>query len=210
MPEDTAAVAAPTAVLGFTVRTLAWLPVAFATWYFAAPLLLAPVVLIVRAVAELGFGDIVRSVEQAAATVTFVTTLRPGNAQASGALTVDVSLLLYSFGLPLLAALILAARERAWKRHLAVGYAALQPLIAWGVLADFLKNIAITTGPAVASQTGFSEWQREAIAFAFQFGSLILPTVAPAVLWVAMHGRFLTALRRRPTAQASAAQHSDR
>ncbi len=151
-------------------------------------------------VAQIGFGDIVRSIEQAAAVVTFVTTLRPGAAQASGALTVDVNLLLYSFGLPLFAALMLAAREPAWKRHLAVGYAALQPLIAWGVLADFLKNVAITAGPAVASQTGFSAWQRETIAFAFQFGSLILPAVAPAVLWVAMHGGFLSALRERPRA----------
>jgi hypothetical protein len=38
---------------------------------------------------------------------------------------------------------------------------------------------------------------REAIAFAFQFGSLILPAVAPAVLWVALHGRFVGALRHR-------------
>ena len=71
-------------------------------------------------------------------------------------------------------------------------------LVAWGALADFLKDVAITAGPAIAAQTGFSAWQREAIAFAFQFGSLILPAVAPAVLWVALHGRFLSALRERP------------
>ena len=191
-------------VLGFAVRTLAWLPLAFFVWYFAAPLLLAPAVLIVQGVARVGFHDLIRSVEQSGAVVTFVTALRPGDATMKGLLTVDVSLLLYSFGLPMLAALTIAARERAWKRHLAVGYAAMQPFVAWGTLADFLKNVAITAGPAVASQTGFAQWQREAIAFAFQFGSLILPAVAPAVLWVAMHGRFLAALRRqspRPAAQ---------
>lgn len=201
MPDDTAAASRrPAPVARFVLRTLGWLPVAFAVWYFAAPLLLAPSVLIVQVLVRLGFADVVRSVEQAAAIVTFVTTLRPGNAQASGTLTVDVNLLLYSFGLPLFAALTIAARERAWKRHLAIGYVALQPLVAWGTLADFLKNIAITAGPAVAVQTGYSGWQRETIAFAFQFGSLILPAVAPAVLWVAMHGRFLSALRERPEA----------
>ncbi|HEX6137868.1 MAG TPA: exosortase H-associated membrane protein [Casimicrobiaceae bacterium] len=194
MPAETAA--KPLTVPGFVVRTLGWLPLAFAAWYFAAPLLLAPAVLLVRAIARLAFGDIVRSVEQASATATFVTTLRPAGAAPTGVLTVDVNLLLYSFGLPMLAALTLAARERAWKRHLAVGYVAMQPFIAWGTVADFLKNVAITAGPAVASQTGFVAWQREAIAFAYQFGSLILPAVAPAVLWVAMHGRFLAALRR--------------
>jgi hypothetical protein len=128
--------------------------------------------------------------------VTFVTTLKP--AGTSGAVvTVDVNLLLYSFGLPLLAALTIAAHEPAWKRHLAIGYAVLLPCIAWCVLADFLKNVAIGAGPAVSAQTGFTAWQREAIAFAFQLGSLILPAVAPAVLWVAMHGRFLSSLRHR-------------
>ena len=182
----------------FVLRTLGWLPILFAIWYFAAPLLLAPALLIVRALARAGLPDIVGAIEQSGTIATFVTTLRAGGTSQNGVITVDVNLLLYSFGLPLFAALTLAARERAWRRHLCIGYAALQPFIAWGVLSDFLKNIAITAGPAVASQTGFAGWQREAIAFAFQFGSLILPAVAPAVLWVALHGRFLAALRRRP------------
>jgi hypothetical protein len=33
-----------------------------------------------------------------------------------------------------------------------------------------------------------------------------MPAVTPAVLWVALHGRFLSGLRRRPAAQASAVQ----
>ena len=188
----------------FVLRTLGWLPLAFVVWYFAAPLLLAPAVLIARAIVRVGLPDIVRTIEQSGAIATFVTTLRPGGTALNGVVTVDVNLLLYSFGLPLFAALTLAARERAWKRHLGVGYVALQPFIAWGVLADFLKNVAITAGPAVASQTGFAGWQREAIAFAFQFGSLILPAVAPIVLWLALHGQFLAALRRRPLSRASA------
>lgn len=181
----------------FVLLTLGWLPVAFIVWYLAAPLLLAPSVLVVRAIAWVSLSDIVRTTEQSSALATFVTTLRPGGTSLHGVVTVDVNLLLYSFGLPLFAALTLAARESRWKRHLCVGYVALQPVIAWGVLADFLKNIAITAGPVVASQTGFAGWQLEAIAFAYQFGSLILPAVAPAVLWVALHGRFLAALDRR-------------
>jgi hypothetical protein len=181
----------------FALRTLGFLPLAFAAWYFAAPLLLWPALQLVRALAYFAFGDIVRAVEQSGALATFVTALHAPGAAAAGIITVDVNLLLYSFGLPLFVALTLAARERRWKRHLVAGYAALQPIVAWGVLADFLKNVAITAGPAVASQTGFAAWQREAIAFAFQLGSLILPAVVPAVLWVAMHGRFISALRRQ-------------
>ena len=63
------------------------------------------------------------------------------------------------------------------------------------IVADFLKDVAIVSGPLIASQTGFSAAQREAIAFAYQFGTLILPTVVPAVLWVLLHRQFLEKLR---------------
>jgi len=180
----------------FILAVLAWLPAAFAVWYFAAPILLWPAALLSDWVARLGFPDLVRAVEQTGASVAFLTTLKPGQAVAGGIVTVDVNMLLYSFGLPLFAALTLAAREPRRFRTLAIGCAVLLPAVVWGVVADFLKNVAITAPPQVASQTGFVSWQREAIALAFQFGSLILPAVAPAIVWVLMHRGFLEQMRR--------------
>ena len=124
--------------------------------------------------------------------------MKPGSASArAGEIAVAVDLLLYSFGLPLYAALVLAAKEPGWPRRLVVGYAVLMPFVAGGALADFLKNVAITMGPQIASQTGFVAWQREAIAFSYQFGALILPTVVPVVTWVLTHRAFLERLRPR-------------
>jgi hypothetical protein len=180
----------------FVLVVLAWLPVTFAVWYFAAPLILWPAAMLAELVARTGFADIVRGVEQSGATLTFATALKPGQAIAGGAISVDVNMLLYAFGLPLFAALTLAAREPKRIKWLVVGYACLLPAIVWGVVADFLKNVAITAPAQVVSQTGFSAWQRETIAFAFQFGSLILPAVAPAVVWVLTHRSFLESIRR--------------
>ena len=180
----------------FVLVVLAWLPLTFAVWYFAAPIILWPAAMLVELVAQTGFADIVRAVEQNGATLTFTTALRPGQAIAGGIVSVDVNMLLYAFGLPLFAALTLAAHEPKRIKWLCVGYACLLPAIAWSVLADFLKNISITAPPQIASQTGFTAWQREAIAFAFQFGSLILPAVAPAVAWVLTHRSFLESIRR--------------
>jgi hypothetical protein len=188
----------PPRLSAFILAVLAWLPLMFAIWYFAAPLLLWPAVLAMQGICATALAHLVRAVEQVGSNVTFTTVLRPGTGLAGGFVTVDVNLLLYSFGLPLLAALIVAARDTTWKRHLVIGYLVLMPFIAWGGLADFLANIAITAGPAVASQTGFSTAQREMIAFAFQFGSLILPAIVPAVMWVLMHRRFLERLRMAP------------
>jgi hypothetical protein len=195
------AAAAPNATkrpLGrFVLRVIAWLPAAFVIWYFAAPALTWPAAALVELVARAGFGDLVSGVSQSGATLTFATALRPGEAGAkAGQITVGVNMLLYAYGLPLYAALVLAAREPHPARRLAIGYAALIPFVAWGVLADFLKNVAISAGPLVVSQTGFVAWQREVIVFAYQMGSLILPTVAPAVAWVVTHQAFLERLRR--------------
>jgi hypothetical protein len=180
----------------FVIKVFAWLPAAFLVWYFAAPVLLWPAAIVVELVARAGFADLVHGIEQAGATLTFATSLKPGTSSAhSGQITVDVDMLLYAFGLPLYVALVLAAREPGWPLRLCVGYAALVPSVAWGVLADFLKNVAITADPLVASQAGFVAWQREMIAFAFQLGSLILPTVVPAVTWVLTHRAFLERLK---------------
>jgi hypothetical protein len=189
-------------VARFVVRALAWLPPAFAVWYFTAPVLLWPVLLLVELVARIGFSDLVQSIDQSGTVYTFATSLKPGQAVGqSGNITVDVNPLLYSFGLPLYAALVVAAHEPGWWRKLAIGYVVIVPFVGWGVFADFLKNVAITSGTLVASQTGFSAWQREAIVFAFQMGSLILPTVVPAIVWVLTHRALLERLRGR-TVQA--------
>jgi len=184
-------------IFRFVCITVAWLPLAFAVWYVLAPVILFPAEAIVRGVAAAFFGGLVTSVESHGGLLSFVTTLRPGEARAGGVLTVDVNMLLYAFGLPLFVALTLAARQRPLWRPLVAGYLAMMPFVAWGVLADFLKNVAITASPLVVSQANFTPLARDVIVFAFQMGSLILPAVVPAVAWVLTHRAFLTRLRSR-------------
>jgi len=178
----------------FVVRVVAWLPLTFAVWYLAAPLLAWPVALLAELVTRSAF-DWVKGVEQTGPLITFITSLKPAEAAnpagVKAVLSVESNVLLFSFGLPMLAALILAAREPHRVRMLLIGYVVLLPFQTFSVVADFLKNAAILAGPAVASQTNFSAWQREVIAFCYQFGTLILPTVAPAIVWGLMHRRFL-------------------
>ncbi len=189
-------------LLRFVLVTLAWLPVTFAAWYVLAPAILLPAELIVRGAAAMFLPDLVRGIEAQGGVLSFVTSLRPGEARAGGEITVDVNMLLYAFGLPLFVALALAARQRLLWRTLLVGYVVLMPFVAWGVIADFLKSVAITAPPLVASQAGFGPRARDMIAFAYQFGSLILPAVVPAVVWVLTHRSFLERLRASLPARA--------
>jgi hypothetical protein len=183
----------------FVVIVLAWLPVCFAVWYFTAPLLALPMQWLALAVAKLGFSDIITDVEKSGSVFSFVTNLRPASATTftagKSAVVVESKSLIYTYGLPLFAALTLAAtglRDGArLAKQLAIGYVVLLPFQTWGIFADALKQLAITMGPAIASQTGFSPLQREVIAFAYQFGTLILPTVIPAIVWVLTQRPFL-------------------
>jgi hypothetical protein len=162
-------------------------------WYLAGPVLAWPIALLTRVVTRLAFADLVGVVEQHGHVLTIVSTLKTTLATASnaGVISVDVDVLLYSFGLPMLAALILAARQPHTMRRLILAYFVLAPFVTWGLVAEFLKHLVFDTSVTVAAQAGFSPLQREVIAFAYQFGSLILPTVAPAVFWVLTHRRFL-------------------
>ena len=173
----------------FILRVAAWLPLAFLVWYLAGPVLAWPIGLLTEGIVRIGFRDLVREVEQHGHLLTIVSTLKPMLAtteqSANGVLS------------PMLAALVLAARQPHPLRKLLLGYAVLAPLVACGLVAEFLKRLTFDTAPAVAAQTGFGPLQREAIAFAYQFGSLILPTVAPAVFWVLTHRRFIEGFRAR-------------
>ena len=183
----------------FIVTVLAWLPVAFALWYFTAPLLTLPMHWLSLAVAKLAFGDLIVDVEKNGTVFAFVTNLRPASATTFSAsqatVVVDSKALIYTYGLPLFAALALAGTGfrdgTRLAKVLGIGYLSLLPFQTWGIVADALKQVAITMGPGIASQTGFSSFQREVIAFAYQFGTLILPTVIPAVVWVLTHRPFL-------------------
>jgi hypothetical protein len=184
----------------FVLRVIAWLPLTFAVWYLAAPLLVWPVALLAELFTSSTF-DWVKSVEQMGPLITFVTSLKPAEganpAGVKAVVSVESNVLLFSFGLPMLAALILAAREPHRVRMLLIGFVVLLPFQTFSVVADFLKNVAILAPLAVSSQTGINAFQREVIAFCYQFGTLILPTVAPAVVWVLMHRRFLEKLSGR-------------
>jgi len=184
----------------FVLRVIAWLPLTFAVWYLAAPLLVWPVALLAELFTRSTF-DWVKSVEQIGPLITFVTSLKPvegaNPAGVKAVVSVESNVLLFSFGLPMLAALILAAREPHRVRMLLIGFVVLLPFQTFSVVADFLKNVAILAPPAVSSQTGINAFQREVIAFCYQFGTLILPTVAPAIVWVLMHRRFLEKLSGR-------------
>ena len=169
----------------FFLRTFLWLPPCFAAWYFSAPYHAAVAGRLARLLVDLIKPGVVSALEQPAIDLVFVTTLevRPSPAQTA-LLLPEVNPLLYTYGLALFLALMLAARAGVWK--ILLGVALLMPFQSWGIAFDFLAQVSLRLGPDVAAQVGLSGWRREAIALGYQVGTLILPSLVPVVLWAAL------------------------
>lgn len=176
-------------IYAFLLRILLWLPVCFVVWYLAAAVLIAPLRFLASMVFSLVMPDVVTAVEQGGNLLTFVTGLVPVGAATDGkaVLLIEINPLMYSFGLPLFIALQLATKGEHWGWKALIGYLALLPFQTWSVCLDVIKQVAITLGPDIAAQAGAQEWPREAIVLGYQFGTLILPTVVPFMLWLWMN-----------------------
>lgn len=188
----------------FLLKVLLWLPVAFAVWYYAAAVLVLPVTELARAVMLPLFPEAIDAIEQRGHLLEVVTWVQPA-ADAGieipegkqAVLSFGVNPLIYGYSLPLFAALVLAAPGtdgQKWLR-MGVGLLVLIPVQTWGVCFDMVKTMAFGLGPTPAIQ--LAETEREFVALGYQFGYLILPSVAPVVLWIALHQGFLRDLAPR-------------
>jgi hypothetical protein len=175
-------------VFAFLGRTLLAFPVALALWYLASPWLDALAANVARPAIAVMSGGTVAPPAMRERTY-FKIRLQAPYAGARTAPPVeaeaDVNVSLYTFGIALFAALSAAAAFSRRALPVAVGLAVLALLPAWGVAFDVMKQLATTR--ELAPYLGFSEATRAAIALAFQVGSLLMPTLAPVALWVALN-----------------------
>jgi len=181
-----------TPVATFALRALLWLPPSFALWYLLAPW---------HASIAGGFAHVwlavlapglLTTVERTGTTLAFLTTLRVPVAGQEGFLVAEAGALIYTYGLGLFLALMMAARA-PWRRILA-GAALLLPFQGWGLALDLLVQVAVGMGPDIAVQAGLAGWQREAIALGYQVGSVILPSLAPVIAWAVLCRSFIEGL----------------
>lgn len=197
---------------GFLLRAIGWLLVCTPLWYAVSKFAAMPVMWLCTLASDTVMPGWTRGVEQEGTTLTLLTSLRvmgmPGTPAGSIAvLSPTADFLIYGYGLPLLCALLLAARARHPLRKMLIGALALLPFQAWGVCFAWLKQIALTYG----AQAGFPPVSQGLVAWAYQFGVLVLPTLAPVALWIALDRRFLStmvieaALENAPPQQVSPA-----
>ena len=107
-----------------------------------------------------------------------------------------VNALKYGYCIPLFTALLLATPGLWWRKMKIwfMGMLILQLAQAWGVSFEVLKILLFDQGPEVPGMLGYGFLSLNGVGLAYQFGFLILPAVAPVVIWMAFHTDYLPGL----------------
>ena len=167
--------------------TLLWMPVAKWTAY--------PVASLTHIVLEAGAPYWVRSVQKAPGHIeveTRISVALANPALGRAELVAEADPAHYAYGLPLFAALLLAARSRQVFKKLFLGYVLLLLPQTFSLVLEILRQIMVAGGSPGALH--IAQWQMEAIALGYQVGSLLLPTLAPVVLWLWLERPFFAAV----------------
>lgn len=177
-----------------------WLPMCFFLWFFLASPLVFPVSSLAGWIMTGLFPDLIAGVTQFGYTIKVQTTLMPMHLAISRegipVLILQINPMIYGYGLPLLAGLVMATPLKARQRVLQIGtgYLLLIPVQVWGVCWEILKIIGFRLGEQGVDAIHSAGLSLEAVALAYQFGYLILPAVTPLVIWILWNRRFLEAL----------------
>lgn len=179
--------ARPGTLGGFFGLAVAWLVVLTALWVPVSKWTSYPAALLGGMVLDAGSTDWVRAVHAAPGRLEAETGIRvPVESQGRrgmGEIVAETDPALHAYGLPLFIALLLASRSKRLGRRALAGYVVLLVPQAFSLTLDLLRQMAVAV-PGGAAQLGVAPWRLEAIALGYQLGTLLLPTLAPVVLWL--------------------------
>ena len=201
----------------FFVAALLWLPLAFFLWFWFAGPLVWPVIQLAKLVLLKTWPSLFTAISQGADLLDaqgrvlghpdYLMQISSGvlvNAAPAGApaqfgfLEPVVNPMIYGYGLPLFAGLVLATPLARARRALQIAGGAVAIWLAqtFGVVAESLKSVGIDAGAAGAEAMRRAGVPLDAIALSYQFGYLILPALVPAVLWIVCNRPFIESLVR--------------
>ena len=104
--------------------------------------------------------------------------------------TIDVNPARYAYGLPIFLALLLAARGPRRLMRGVVGYLVLLPAQAFSLSMYALMQLVLAA-QVNARLLRIDPWQLELLVYGYQVGSLVVPTLAPILVWLWLDRQFV-------------------
>ncbi|MBK1720410.1 exosortase H-associated membrane protein [Thiocystis violacea] len=184
----------------FIASVFLWLPPCFGVWYFSSILTVLPLAWLLDAMMTGLFPDLIRAIEPHGNTVLAV--IKPALSAIRTCPAVDADLVFevnpqqYAYSLPLYTALVLATPCHEWAKagYWMIGILLLFLVQAFGVAAEVTKILAFNINEATHVRLGLSRVGYEGLALTYQLGFLILPSVSPLLIWLALFRRDLPSL----------------
>jgi hypothetical protein len=202
----------------FLLAALLWLPLTFFLWFWFAAPLVWPVIQMAKLALLHAWPQLFAGVSQGAdlldahgrvlghpgylmqlSTSVLVNAAPAGAPALFGVIEPSVNPMIYGYALPLFVGLVMATPLSPRRRlaQCAIGVPLIWVAQAFGVVSESLKAVAIDSGALGAQAAQRAGLSLNLIALCYQFGYLILPSLLPALLWIAANRRFIEALTRR-------------
>jgi hypothetical protein len=185
----------------FMLGVLIFFPLTFFIWYLTARFHLAPVALISEQIIHFVVPDALLWLKLDHYTLVVASNFGPdmsGNIvsppQHNDLLGFHLNPLIYCYSLPLLMALILATPGEDKWLNLIWGIVLIMPTEVFSMVFSVLKVLTFDVGAAFQVQQAITPLGADMIAFAYQMGNLVLPMVAPLVIWMLLHRKFIVEL----------------
>ena len=162
-------------------------------WTKLSPWISYPVAVISKYGLEDMASGWVKQVQIAPGKIEVDTNVGVANAQTGGRwveISIDGDPGRYAYGFPIFLALLLAAwrKGRVWRAI--VGYIVLLPFQAFSISTSLLMQMVLATNLDLRLLK-ISQGQLEGLAYGFQLGSLVLPTLVPFLLWLWLDRQFV-------------------
>jgi hypothetical protein len=174
----------------FLLYVFALLIPCFVLWTVTSGALATPAVGLVHLILTHWFPDVVNALYLDGPDALLMTQFGESNGQlvpladAEYRLGFKVNPRILSYSLPFYTALHFATQREEYLGSYLWGLLLLYPLLAFGLLCLCLKELMINLGSHFFDQAGIFVPGANVIGILYQFSVLIVPTLAPAIIWV--------------------------
>lgn len=185
----------------FMLGVLVLFPLTFFLWYVSAPFHLAPITLLAGKLLNVLTPDAVMWLRLDGHTLVLASNFGRDGAGVvvsppvgDDVLGFHLNPLIYSYSLPLVAALMLATPGKDKWLNLLWGLLLMIPAELFSMVFSILKTLTFEVGKAFQVQQGLSQQGVDMIAMGYQVGTLLLPMIVPLIIWMALNRAFIVRL----------------
>lgn len=185
----------------FMLGVLVFFPLTFFLWYVSAPFHLSPITFLTEKLLSVLTPDALMWLRLDGHTLVLASNFGHDSAGAvvspppgDDVLGFQLNPLIYSYSLPLVAALMLATPGKDKWLNLFWGILLVVPAEIFSMVFSVLKTLTFDVGKAFQMQQGISQSEADMIAMGYQVGTLLLPMIVPLIIWVALNRTFIVRL----------------